>query len=276
MKNNIIKNFNCNRKFGIELEFNRPCEKKLEKIIKNNSKEKTESHSYITNEDNNYWCCKTDSSCGYEIASAVMNGQKDMYKIKKILEALKRENVIYNNKCGLHIHINISDFNNKNITNTILWWIKSEHIFFSMLPKHRRINEYCYPINLYLNQEKINQKKIDFFLCERNGINGSNVRLHKNNSRFEFRILPMSLNYWYIKKWIMLFMLFLEKSKKLPKPKDVFWLELNNFLKIMDLNKKNICPSMKKIKNHILDLIIQYKDINLQYTIESAKKIKYK
>src|SRR5690606_17579711 len=74
-----------------------------------------------TGNGNDFWHIKRDSTCGpegkttsldkygYEIASYVGRGAKDLLLISKVVPELKKAGAVINNHCGLHIHADCSD-----------------------------------------------------------------------------------------------------------------------------------------------------------------------
>jgi hypothetical protein len=150
------KSFNSTRNFGVELEVGNEYPRSfISSIIKNTTNMKVNISNYTQSVNNAHWVVKTDASCGkkvrsngmneggYEIASFVASGIEDIDKISKVAHNLKRGGVRSNNNCGYHIHINTSDFNEKEMGRLISYWILIEDVFFNMVPFRRTVNKYC-------------------------------------------------------------------------------------------------------------------------------------
>ena len=82
--------WSSNRKFGIELEFTAPSNRQLCHIIQAETSEPSHYSGWTHNVDNNEWCCKTDSTCGYEVASKVLKGISGFKSMTSVIDALKK------------------------------------------------------------------------------------------------------------------------------------------------------------------------------------------
>jgi len=99
------------------------------------------------------WKLKTDSSCGYEIVSPILNSQhmdEVETSIRSACDFLRARNAEVNRKCGLHIHVGCNEIflsdkpeNEAKMANFLAHMTKYQEAIFNMVPLHRRTNSYC-------------------------------------------------------------------------------------------------------------------------------------
>lgn len=80
---------------------------------------------------------------GVEFVSQAMNGDLLFNKVIDFGRYLKENDFYVNSKCGLHIHIGDLPKSAKFISGLVALYAKYEHLIFSMIPKERRLNNYC-------------------------------------------------------------------------------------------------------------------------------------
>lgn len=153
--------FTSKRCFGIEMEVgNEVSLTTIATIIKNNSTFPLRSNLYKNSINNNYWDLKLDGSCGknfddygmneggYEITSFKASGVKQLQHICKVAKHVKKSGVKPNINCGLHIHVDVSDFDEHDMGRLIIAWRCIESIILQAVPFRRRLNKYCMPFSL--------------------------------------------------------------------------------------------------------------------------------
>lgn len=82
---------------------------------------------------------------GFEINTAPAGGDKFVEQIRDIVTECQRTGVWVNHKCGLHTHVDTSDFNIWAMRRLINLYRRAEPHLFSMLPSTRIKNNYCQP-----------------------------------------------------------------------------------------------------------------------------------
>lgn len=94
------------------------------------------------------WETKTDGSCGYEVTSPaiMLDDEGDNASLRAVCDSLKTLAPQINRQCGLHVHIEVRDFNWDDMRRLLALWSRYEPFFFEMLPASRRGNQYCMPI----------------------------------------------------------------------------------------------------------------------------------
>lgn len=189
------KDFPTKRRFGVELEVSNNFSKQIIGDIVNefeflySEKRKqvritTGSEGWAQTKNNSYWHVKFDRTCGpfgknidngWEIASYIGCGAKDAEHISRLARFLDAAGVETNLNCGLHIHTEVSDFDENSMGILLARWLKIEHILTSICHPSRKDNEYCFPL-----RRKVFGWK-DWYD-------------HKNPSSLWFRICPCNLN----------------------------------------------------------------------------------
>lgn len=225
------------KKFGIELEFSEKSNRHfLYSIIRQTlPQDEVLITNWQKNIDNKEWICKTDSSCGYEISSPVFKDKTDLYRIKKIVDALRLKNAKVNRKCGIHVHVECQDINTYQLSRIIRYWIKSEPIILCMFPKYRRINKYCQPLITKLDMDSRYKPTELINLCSRSKNNSLNVRGYKKRGTIEFRMMEGILRSNDIINWIIFCIQFYKSAYSANNPKNLIPLSVSEFWDFMNM-----------------------------------------
>lgn len=205
------------RKFGVEIETNTNLSKReLSTLLKARNLKVRTTNSYMQSTGDK-WDIKNDSSCGYEIASPILSGQQGIFDLKlaadKIKDALN-DNHMPDNDCGIHITVDVSDFNKNELKRLIIGFLKAQDHFYKMCNSTRQDNTYCKKYDT----SKINQcirastvSKIKTILgCDKyRGLN-----LTKLDSKVvEFRMFQSELGARKITSWVRTCVGFIEGIK---------------------------------------------------------------
>lgn len=96
------------------------------------------------------WDVKTDSSCGWEIASPklMLDEHGHNEELRKACEGLRRLSPSVNVRCGLHVHVDVSDFTWADLQKLVALWCRYEPSFYELTPASRRTNHYCAPLRM--------------------------------------------------------------------------------------------------------------------------------
>jgi len=194
------------RKFGVEIETNTNLSKsELSRLLKSRNLKVRTTNSY-TQSTGDKWDIKNDSSCGYEIASPVLSGAQGVFDLKlaadKIKDALN-DSHMPNSDCGIHITVDISDFNNADLKRLIIGFLKSQHHFYKMCNKNRQDNTYCQKYDISKLNNCINARTVS----EIKRILGCNKYKGLNLSKLdkkvvEFRMFQSELGARKITNWV--------------------------------------------------------------------------
>jgi hypothetical protein len=156
-----------NRKFGIELEMNDVAtdntsitETMLRNAVSQGLVRAGQPAARLNRRDPGYyqsngqtWDVKTDASCGYnnrtgwEVAAPamVLDDEGECVELKEVTNALKLLKPRIDKKCGLHVHVEVRDYNWRDLRNLLVLWARYEPFAFELCPPSRRSNVYCPP-----------------------------------------------------------------------------------------------------------------------------------
>jgi predicted DNA-binding WGR domain protein len=208
---------NTGRKFGVEIETNTNLRKSvLCKLLKDRGL-KARSISGYTTSNGDKWDIKNDSSCGYEIASPILSGPQGIFDLKLAVDKIKDallDTHMPDDRCGIHITVDVSDFNKVDIKRLIIGFLKAQHHFFDMCNESRQNNTYCKKYNI----SKIDQcirattvSKIQSILniCKYRGLNLTKL----SDKVVEFRMFQSELSARKITEWVRVCVGFIEGMK---------------------------------------------------------------
>jgi hypothetical protein len=82
---------------------------------------------------------------GFEINTAPASGDKFVAQLEQIGAKLSRAGADANHKCGIHIHVDVRDFNFVERAKLCWLWAACEREFYSLVPKSRRGSRWCLP-----------------------------------------------------------------------------------------------------------------------------------
>lgn len=94
------------------------------------------------------WDVKTDSSCGWEVASPALklDEEGDNAELKAVCAALTELRPKINHACGLHVWIDTRGMDWSEIQSILALWARYEPYFYELMPPSRHNNRYCKPM----------------------------------------------------------------------------------------------------------------------------------
>lgn len=242
MNEQPILKFISSRKFGVELELNsldrrdfkeNPLKKGelplgakfVAEIVSNAIGVSVDVNKWGLTHDNQNWVVKPDSSCGIEVCSGVLKGWRGIKKIVSVVNEFKNnDQILIDDRCSLHVHVNVGDLNDDQIASIISYWIKCEAVFMDSVPDKRKNNRYCQLIgqtSLFDHDSVVASKEI----IRRVGMHkyysiNSYHCIARNRPTIEFRITESEAckNPDFVKNWLRLIIHFVEMTKQLPLP----------------------------------------------------------
>lgn len=153
------------RRFGVEIEVSNNLSKQdLGNILVDfenffcgtrSVKVTTGSEGWAQTKQNNYWHVKFDRTCGpkgknfdhgWEIASYIASGLKDVVHIANLADYLNIKGAETNPNCGFHVHVEVKDHSSTDIGRLLARWLKIEHVLLSICHSSRVDNPYCIPL----------------------------------------------------------------------------------------------------------------------------------
>lgn len=268
------------RRFGVEIELNTPSGKAgslpkdvapegaehVAHVVHEVTKEAVHIFGYHNTHNNNCWVVKPDSSCGIEVCSPIFRGWDDQKKLLKVIDAFRADNIIKaDERCSLHVHIDVADLLDSEINSVLTQWIKCEPVFMDMAPTRRKKNRYCQLIGLSSGFDHNNMFSVDmlYSILSMKYYSVNTYHLMKNNRRtIEFRTgeNDMCLDAFAVKNWIRLILHFVNRTSKMRLPRsyipgDPFsgylWLDPKDVFEVLGFNKP-LSPGLQQVKKWML------------------------
>ncbi len=141
-----------NRKYGFELEFtNRYVSyRDMKRFFTESVAEHQPDKRVLNSETFRAWTTKNEH-CGMEITSpALESSAESMSMIKNIIDTVRNKTRsigrVVNRECGLHVHVDIGEFNTEQIRNLCRIFYNFEGVLFQLQPRSRRNNNYIRPM----------------------------------------------------------------------------------------------------------------------------------
>lgn len=97
---------------------------------------------------------------GLELVSPILYGDEGLEELELVYEVLTRIGAQVDKTCGTHVHFDISTFSTENVKSFINLFYKYQSVTKWLVPKSRRDNSYCSPINKR-NIDRINSDIVD-------------------------------------------------------------------------------------------------------------------
>ena len=132
------------RRFGVEIEF-------LSTITSQHAVESLRAagieveYMAYTHSTTPHWKIVTDGSCGYELVSPVLEGERGIEEVRRASAALEAAGAQVDGKCGLHVHFDARPMSLPAVKNLFKFWLKFEDVLDTFQPQSRRgnSNTYC-------------------------------------------------------------------------------------------------------------------------------------
>jgi hypothetical protein len=105
-----------------------------------------EGYNHVTKR---HWKVVTDGSCGYEVVSPILSGEKGLCELRKVCETLTRIGCKVNKHCGLHVHLGADFLGVGRVRNFVKRYMANEANLDAIQPRARRgsKNRFCLPIS---------------------------------------------------------------------------------------------------------------------------------
>lgn len=131
------------RKFGVEIEFTGIDQNTAAEAIRRAGvAAEVQGYNHTTAP---IWKVITDSSCGLEAVSPILQGEDGLRQVAAVCQALAAAGAKVDRRCGYHVHADVSDFELRHFKNLTKLWIKFEDVLDTFQPESRRgsYNQYC-------------------------------------------------------------------------------------------------------------------------------------
>jgi hypothetical protein len=224
------------RRFGVEIELNaadmrsRPVDYEngalpegieyIGNLVRKITNDRALIHVWGHDHNNDIWVIKPDSSCGVEVCTPVLKGWQGLMSCCRVVEGFAKEKLSADERCSVHVHVDVSDLSDFQLACIVTWWVKCEAVFMDSVPPRRKKNHYCQ----FLGLTDIFDNIEDGFLSDSQLLSKvghckyytlNTFHCQKNNRRtIEFRIMEneCSLDPWMVKNWVRLVLHFVERA----------------------------------------------------------------
>ena len=248
------------RRFGFEFECltNTVTRPQLQAAVLTVPGQAATVSNYGRENNNSQWVVKTDSSCGWEVASRVMSSAADLRTGTDVVSAMQRAGAKVDRRCGFHVHVEVADFTKDQVATMIQWWVKFERFITDVLDPSRKHNNYCEQASCnftgnmaYSTADTLNCN------CGRGALNTAIINWHSEpNSgyrRVEFRIAQGTNNFVDVKNWVRFLLTFVEFAKTAQRPENVNHLLPQEVLETLGLLTDGVSNGMVEMRTWLLD-----------------------
>lgn len=132
---------NASRKFGVEIEFT-GCSAVAAQEAASALGLRVEPQGYNHNVTG-FWKIVPDGSCGLELVSPPLQGEEGFDQIRKACQALRNAGAIVTVTCGLHVHLDASDFRIASIKRAVQLYSLNQDTINLVISRSRRENRYA-------------------------------------------------------------------------------------------------------------------------------------
>lgn len=214
--------FSFTRKFGVEIEaYNCARQTLADMLAEAGIVAELASRSHTSH----CWKLTTDGSLDgnntFELVSPVLEGEGGLAELEKVCWVLETLNVKINGSCGLHVHMDASDFNITTWQNLLLSYKHAEAEIDRFMPNSRRgdENHFCGSLRRFSDENIRSRRSLD----ELQTLLGSrymkvNLQAYSLHGTVEFRQHSGTINFTKIKNWVRFLgrMIIFAKEASLP------------------------------------------------------------
>lgn len=268
------------RGFGVEIEFPRfvtasrdafPFYGKLDvstsllkRVVQGTCvRDKVRTVEWETCVDNDDWVCKTDNSCGFELASPVLRGHDDLRKLVTVVGAFKKLGFTSDESCGTHVHVNMRGVAKTDVSKIPVSWIKSEKVLSCAFPRHRVVGEYsCFWM---FDEDRFDRRKrwsnSEVFTEASNHNMSRRKALYASfeNGRetIEFRAMEGSFEPRDVKNWTLFCLAFCDRAMLIEPTSSLGSFSFDDFWEFMGFDEQSI-KGAAVMKRWFLDRIEKF------------------
>lgn len=160
---------------------------------------------------------------GWEVSSPalLLDEEGECAELKRGCDALMRMAPKISSNCGLHVHVDVSDFNWREVQKLLGLWARYEPFFYSLVPESRKTNHYCKTLRATTWENAYEADAAGYYPAKRaleatsrgvfndacNSLNKYRtlrMEMWAMNGRVEFRIHGGTINYKKIRQWLRL------------------------------------------------------------------------
>jgi hypothetical protein len=249
-----------NRRFGVELEYNAFDGESRSKSVNGLPEgiydianylakgigKTVEVNKWSYTNNNTKWVLKPDSSCGIEVCSPPLRSAGGCNQLREAIQQINTcEKVNADERCSMHVHIEIEDLNLSELAYLIEKWVNFEPFFFLLTNDLRWLNQYCVPLGFahqFASKEPLSLQTIIDKLSEYKYYVINLYHYVKNRKKtIEFRCMGNEgcLNSDDAINWIKLLICFVDRCKdnKQLNPLNFEYKSVSEALNFLQLHK---------------------------------------
>jgi hypothetical protein len=249
-----------NRRFGVELEYNAFDGESRSKSVNGLPEgiydianylakgigKTVEVNKWSYTNNNSKWVLKPDSSCGIEVCSPPLRSAGGCNQLREAIQQINTcEKVNADERCSMHVHIEIEDLNLSELAYLIEKWVNFEPFFFLLTNDLRWLNQYCVPLGFahqFASNEPLSLQTIIDKLAEYKYYVINLYHYVKNRKKtIEFRCMGNEgcLNSDDAINWIKLLICFVDRCKnnKQLSPLNFEYKSVSEALNFLQLHK---------------------------------------
>ena len=205
--------FSFTRKFGVEIEaYNCARQTLADMLAEAGIVAELASRSHTSH----CWKLTTDGSLDgnntFELVSPVLEGEGGLAELEKVCWVLETLNVKINGSCGLHVHMDASDFNITTWQNLLLSYKHAEAEIDRFMPNSRRgdENHFCGSLRRFSDENIRSRRSLDELQV--------NLQAYSLHGTVEFRQHSGTINFTKIENWVRFLgrMIIFAKEASLP------------------------------------------------------------
>ena len=288
--NQIVK-WKSQRRFGIEFEFRNSSSslEVLQRTVQSAGFQCRRINYEHTRNNGSEWCAKTDSSCGTELASGILKGWRELKLAAELLPKLEEAGFYYQDNCGMHVHVELADYNSEQAKVLGMIWLKIERFVMNGTPASRQDNTYCRTIERRTTHEEPNRHYSPDWvwnnvLGNRDAINFGNYRPgtdgYGSRGTVEFRFGEMTFDPEVIKNRVRFLIWLVEICKILPAPDNLNWYGPKQILKMFGLLQRpqspiklHFSPAVQSMRKWVLERLIAFSAPTFERDIELCQRM---
>lgn len=190
------------RKIGVEIEFS--CQRNplvaIGAVLTGRGESVKVDSSYHAS-DGSKWDLKTDSSCGYEIATPAISNYSELVNAARVTELISENGGSVNDRCGLHVHVDMGNITPEKFELIMRFMARYESAFFLMAGSARQTNSFCRKLSDQVGFVKQDPSRFRSAWRDKYcWLNGSHLR---GIGTLEFRLMESTLDSAAIVGWVM-------------------------------------------------------------------------
>ncbi len=272
--------FTSNRRFGGEFEVNafdgksrpegrdQPAGIQVIAMMVHSAvpEDQVDLRGYEHTDNNTAFVVKPDSSCGVEVCTPILKGERGLTRAVRVADVFRKEDKIkVDERCSFHTHIEIADLDENQLGTVAGWWFKVEQVFMDSVPVNRKQNRYCVPLTrrqFLQHDTKINPKDLIRKIGQVKYLaQNSNQYVKNNRKTLEYRIGEGEAckDPFFVKCWIRLLIHFVERTKNLPFPttyeannpmSSFLILDPKDVFSVLGFDEKyELSPGLRQVRN---------------------------